>query len=155
MTAADYSLMIFGAVDLESPPIDFAFTDYYRAEMGSALSRFWISFGPLCSAEELAGMKIVTNRIEEHYCTERGGRRCNIDPGLVSLHSLVLATTKPAAHRIYLRDGIYAEVTLTFHRQTFQPLPWTYPDYRTETAREFFMAVRAKISPCQTGQTRL
>jgi len=41
----------------------------------------------------------------------------------------VLATTKDNAHRIYLGQGIYAEVTLIYRGRRFCPLPWTYPDY--------------------------
>ncbi|MCX6827557.1 MAG: DUF4416 family protein, partial [candidate division Zixibacteria bacterium] len=61
-----------------------------------------------------------------------GKRRINIDPGYLTLDRLVLATGKDAAHRIYLRKGVYAEVTLIYHSGSFQPLPWSYPDYRSE-----------------------
>jgi hypothetical protein len=54
----------------------------------------------------------------------------------------VLATTKDGSHRIPLRDGIYAEVTLVFERGDFRPLPWTYPDYRTEGCRSVLKAIR-------------
>ena len=36
-------------------------------------------------------------------------RRVNLDAGYLCLAKLVLASTKDHAHRIYLRDGIYAE----------------------------------------------
>jgi hypothetical protein len=42
---------------------------------------------------------------------------------------LILATGKGYSHRPYLRDGIYADLTLIFSDGTFRPLPWTYPDY--------------------------
>ncbi len=57
----------------------------------------------------------------------------------------MLATTKDHAHRIYLGRGIYAEVTLTFLKGAFEPMPWTYPDYRTEAYRRFFEQVRADL----------
>jgi hypothetical protein len=142
----------WGTIDGQSPTINFDFTDYYAAEMGTNLFRLWLSFKQLLTADQLADLKQRTNQIEQHYLNDRGGRRCNIDPGLVSLHSLILATTKPAAHRVYLKDGIYAEVTLTFRNQTFEPLPWTYLDYRTETAIQFFLQVRAKIPSCQDNR---
>lgn len=66
----------------------------------------------------------------------------NIDPGYVTKAKLVLATTKDYAHRIYLAQGIYAEVTLSYSRGEFQPLPWTYPDYQTKAYRDFFRRVR-------------
>ena len=42
----------------------------------------------------------------------RTPRAVNVDPGYVDGARLVLASTKDHAHRIWLRDGIYAEVTL-------------------------------------------
>ncbi len=59
-------------------------------------------------------------------------RICNIDPGLLSTENLTLVTGKNFTHRIYLRDGIFAEVTLLYQNGRFNPLPWTYWDYATE-----------------------
>ena len=66
----------------------------------------------------------------------------NIDPGYITLAKLVLASTKDHAHRIYLRDGIYAEVTLSFHQRQWRPHSWTFPDYARADYREFFMRCR-------------
>jgi hypothetical protein len=55
---------------------------------------------------------------------------------------LVLASTKDHAHRLYLGEGIYAEVTLAFRQRQWQPLEWTYPDYRRADYQEFFTACR-------------
>ena len=64
-----------------------------------------------------------------------------------------LATTKDHAHRICLGRGIYAEVTLTFLKGAFEPMPWTYPDYRTEAYRSFFEQVRADLrKDAKTGE---
>ena len=57
-------------------------------------------------------------------------RTVNIDPGLLSEESLVLATTKASGHRVAIATGLWAEVTLRFERGEYRPLPWTYPDYR-------------------------
>ena len=67
-------------------------------------------------------------------------------PTILKLNSSnSLATTKDQAHRIYLRDGIFAEVTLRFQDKAFEPWPWTYADYRQpgvlaflQEAREFY-----------------
>jgi hypothetical protein len=56
----------------------------------------------------------------------------NIDPGYVALEHVVLATTKGYAHRIFLRSGIYADLTLVFENGSYRGLPWTYPDYQTQ-----------------------
>jgi len=55
---------------------------------------------------------------------------------------MVLATTKAFSHRIYLGQGIFAELTYLCKGKEFYPLEWTYPDYREPFAREFFRQVR-------------
>ena len=64
-------------------------------------------------------------------------RPINIDPGYISMTKLVLASTKNREHRLYLRDGIYAEVTLAFRDQRWQPMSWTYADYQRADVLEF------------------
>ncbi|MEK0426934.1 MAG: hypothetical protein RJB11_3025 [Planctomycetota bacterium] len=64
-------------------------------------------------------------------------RPINIDPGYISMTKLVLASTKNREHRLYLRDGIYAEVTLAFRDQRWQPMGWTYADYQRDDVLEF------------------
>jgi hypothetical protein len=66
----------------------------------------------------------------------------NLDPGLLSLGKFMLATTKDQAHRIYLRDGIFAEVTLHYHAGAFEAWPWTYADYQLPFVREFLGCAR-------------
>jgi hypothetical protein len=57
---------------------------------------------------------------------------------------LILATGKGYSHRPYLRDGIYADLTLIYSGKSFQSLPWTYPDYGEKPAIEMFNRIRAK-----------
>jgi hypothetical protein len=54
----------------------------------------------------------------------------------------VLLTTKNYTHRIYLKHGIYAEVTLYYKDGSFRPWDWTYPDYRTPGYIDFFNRAR-------------
>jgi hypothetical protein len=68
----------------------------------------------------------------------------NIDPGYIALAHLILATGKGYTHRPYLREGIYADLTLAFRDRSFKPLPWTYPDYSDEKMVELFNRVRDK-----------
>ncbi|MEM8680048.1 MAG: DUF4416 family protein, partial [Planctomycetota bacterium] len=65
-------------------------------------------------------------------------RPLNIDPGYLTLSKLVLASTKNHAHRIYLREGIFAEITLRYQARAWQPWDWTYPDYRRVDFGQFF-----------------
>ena len=92
-------------------------TDYYEKEMGTGLLRRFVSFAPLISPEALAEIKLKTHGIEEGYQWiegEKRGRRVNIDPGYLDGGKVVLASTKGTSHRIYLRSGVYGEVTLFF-----------------------------------------
>jgi hypothetical protein len=63
----------------------------------------------------------------------------------LQLGKFLLASTKDQGHRIYLRDGIYAEVTLRFEGKEFVPWPWTYADYREPMAREFLRQAREEL----------
>ncbi|MFN3467301.1 MAG: DUF4416 family protein, partial [Candidatus Brocadiales bacterium] len=48
------------------------------------------------------------------------GRPVNIDPGYLTSSKLVLASTNDYSHRIYLKKGIYAEVTLRYVKGAFE-----------------------------------
>jgi len=136
----------FGPIALKSAIIPFDFTDYYEKEMGSGLLRRWVCCQGLVEPEKLARLKLQTCELEHQFRTENHRRRVNLDPGLLSLHNLVLASTKEFGHRIYLGSGIYAEVTLIYQNGRFQPLEWTYPDYRTPVCLDFLAAGRKLLT---------
>ena len=131
----------FGPVDYRSPGLPFDHTDYYRNEFGGGLERRFLAFEKLIDPGELAGIKRLTNDLEEGWA-QGGKRRINLDPGYISGSKLVLATTKNHGHRIYLGQGIYAEVTLAYRDQDFRALPWTYPDYASEAYIEIMREIR-------------
>jgi len=131
----------FGPIDYESELLPFDHTTYYAAEFGENLKRRFVAFAELVHPERLAEIKLLTNALEIEWAVE-GKRRINIDPGYISHAKLVLATTKNHAHRIYLGQGIYAEVTLHFRSGTFQPWPWTYPDYASPPLIAIFNRIR-------------
>lgn len=140
----------FGSIDFQSPAIDFNYTDYYEPEMGKGLKRKFISFRRLIRPEDLYRVKLYTNRLESHGLpsfrqSHRLANHCrniNIDPGYVDMAKLVLASTKDYAHRIYLRKGILAEITLSYRNDSFSPNDWTYPDYRTTEYIAIFNQIR-------------
>ncbi len=132
----------FSPIDAASPATDWTVSTYYRDEMGEAIRRQFVSFERLIAAGELAALKRVTNEMEDRWRTA-SGRQVNIDPGYIAATKLVLASTKDAAHRIYLGEGTYAEVTLLFGNGSFQPYAHTYPDYAAPEAVAFFNGVRA------------
>lgn len=132
----------YGSIDYRSPAIPFTYTDYYRPEMGAEITRYFIGFAELIDPAVLADIKRETNRLEELLARE-GRRRINLDPGLLSLGKLILASTKDNAQRIPLRDGIYAEVTLIYRSGAYRPLPWTFKDYAGEEYRRIFAELRS------------
>jgi len=110
-------------------PYPFAYTDYYTEEMGAGLEKvIVIGSRPICQ-DQLPVLKQASNRCEQQWNDDDGRRLVNLDPGFIDTDRLQLATTKHAAHRIYLRDGIYAETTLIFRHGNYQSLSWTYPDF--------------------------
>ena len=121
----------FGEMDFLSRELDFNWTDYYYPELGRPLKRLFVSFKQLISQGKLSGIKVYTNKLEKRFL-HKYKRRINIDPGLLNLGKVVLATTKDYNHRIYLGSGIFAEVTLFYKDGTYRPWPWAYPDYQSK-----------------------
>jgi hypothetical protein len=132
----------WGPLSIDREPFFFDYTTYYDREMGSDLYKCFWAFD-MAEPAELPDWKIQTNAWEAELPQKFPGgfpesRPLNIDPGYVTQAKLVLATTKDRDHRIYLRDGIFAEVTLYFHRKQWQTRPWTYPDYSDSRNITFF-----------------
>ncbi len=147
--AEDALLAEFGPVSARSATIPFDFTDYYSAEMGPGLVRRWTAHGPADPAG-LAGLKRRAGRVEDRF-RSAGRRAVNLDPGLLSPHNVVLASTKDFAHRIYISDGIFAEVALVFRDGRWAPLEWTYPDWRCAACLDFLSACRRRLLTARPG----
>ncbi|MGB9629075.1 MAG: DUF4416 family protein [Thermodesulfobacteriota bacterium] len=134
----------FGEIDFLSKVLPFDFTDYYNIKMGPNLQRHFITFERLIPIPLLPQIKHLTNDLERSYADLQGNRRINIDPGYLCLEHVILATTKGYTHRPYLREGIYADLTLIYRDKSFRPLEWTYPDYRREEVILLFNQFRKK-----------
>lgn len=132
-----------GAVDMLSNWFQFNYTDYYQKEMGAPLQRRLVVFKALMEQDRLVAIKHMTNQLERRY-QRQGRRRVNIDPGYLLAERLVLATGKNFTHRIFIGQGIYADLTLVFQKGAFRPLPWTYPDYADRRLIDFLTLVRKK-----------
>ena len=141
---------LFGPIVLESETFRFdRFTNYYERSMGARLfKKIWAFENPI-DPERLAAVKIATNHLEEElaeiHASPGVARPLNLDPGYVDLGKLVLASTKDHAHRIYLQQGIFAELTLIYTKKHWQLLPWTYPDYQSKEYHEFFDQCRTVL----------
>ena len=136
--------LAFGGLDLVSPWFDFDFTHYYETEMGAGLFRKVFVFKDLIPQADLARIKLETNAMEQDF-TFGGNRRVNLDPGYLLASRLVLATGKEYSHRIYIGQGIYADLTLMYSKgKGFTTLDWTYPDYASESMTLFLEKARDK-----------
>ena len=134
----------FGDTDYVSDALQFDFTDYYEPEMGTGLQRRLLSFAMLIMPDELPAIKLATNALEDEFAGPDGKRTLNIDPGYIALCHLILATGKAFTHRPYLRDGIYADMTLVYRAGRFQTLEWTFPDYGSEELLKILTMLRER-----------
>ncbi len=149
--AQERLIELLGPVDIVSDVLPFDFTTYYDEEMGRPRLRKFLAFERLIDPGELAGVKRATNGLEDFFARAQAraqpagpARPINLDPGYLVQSRLILASMKDFAHRIYLADGVFAEVTLQY-RDGWQALPWTFPDYGSGRYFPFFDAVRARL----------
>ena len=149
LTAARESLVsALGACDLVSDIWSFDQTDYYAAQIGPRILRQFISIERLIDPGQLAQIKHQTNAIERDLAASLVmpfPRPANLDPGIIEPSKLVLVTTKNYAHRIYIGNRMYAEVTLVYDKGQWRPLPYTYPDYHRQEYFDFFSKVRLQL----------
>jgi len=135
----------FGEVDIESNTQPFDFTDYYEKEFGKNLVQKLFSFSAMIRQDELIEIKIITNDLENNKKDiTHHKRKINIDPGYITLNKYILASTKNGPSRIYLNQGIYAEITLRFINKSFVPCEFTYPNYKTNEYINFLNSIRQK-----------
>jgi len=138
-----------GPVEAVGEVLDFDFTHYYDQQMGSPLYRRFVSFAGPHRPDFLAEAKVRTNAIEAELAAARPAvgppRPINLDVGYVEAPKLVLASMKNFSHRIYLRDGVYGEITLMFRHGRWEPLPWTFPDFRSGRYDAFLSTVRDSL----------
>jgi len=131
----------FGQIDHESQIIPFIFTHYYNEEMGENILRQFVCFERFVPPQYL--WKIKHRTIELENAEKIGAKRVmNLDPGYLTLYSLVLASTKEACYRVYIEKGIYGQPMLQYKKGKFAPFEFTYPDYSDERTLFFFNEVR-------------
>jgi len=130
-----------GEIDSHSQAFPFDVTSYYDGEMGTPISRQFFSFETLMSPGALARLKLACNEIEDQLLLA-GNRKVNLDVGYLDFHKLILASAKYNGQKIYLDQGIYADVTLIYERGKFIPLENTFPDFRSGQYDEVFLGFR-------------
>ncbi len=134
----------YGNISLHSSISDWSYSDYYKDELGDTIRRKFLLFERIISPDEIADIKTATNAMERRF-SEGNKRTVNIDPGYLTLSKLVLASSKDFCHRIFLKKGIYAEVTLYYQGNGFRQMPFTYLDYKQDETLRFFEAARAHL----------
>jgi len=140
---------LFGEIISVYGPEEFNHTSYYNKEMGTGLKRSILVFRELIDRGRLAEIKLKTNKIEKDFSDELANdkkiqRKINLDPGMIALENMILASCKGFAHRIYLSGGVYGDLTLIYRGNSYQTLPWTYPDYAQEKTIAFLNSERKK-----------
>jgi hypothetical protein len=131
---------LWGEPEVIGVSVPFTITDYYRG-IALNLSRRFVCFEGLFGAGGLPEWKKSAIAVE---AKSRTPRIVNIDPGYIDGARLILASTKDHAHRVYLRDGIFAEVTMRFRFGKWVSFDYTFPDFASGVYDEFLS--RARVS---------
>lgn len=118
-----------GDIDHVGPDRPFDMTNYYESEMGASLQRRLVSFVELRSPQRLADAKHACIEIESALAGGKG-RTVNLDVGYLDHNKIVLASVKAAGQKIYLSDGIYADLVARYGQGKYQPFAWTFPDFK-------------------------
>jgi hypothetical protein len=117
---------------------------YYTKEMGPNLTRLIFTENKKRSREYFIELKKQVTEIELSTAVENK-RTINLDPGQLNLENMLLATGKPYAHRVYLAQGVYADLNYIYQNKTYQTLAWTYPDYAHIEKISFFNQLRSRL----------
>lgn len=134
----------FGALSFITEPFPFTYTTYYDEEMGRPIERLFISFESLINPDELGKIKEKTNSIERIFMVD-GKRKVNLDPGIITDSSVILATTKNRSHRIAIGNNLYAELTLIYQKGEWNSFSWTYSDYRDKKVQGIMSSFRRDL----------
>ncbi len=138
----------YATTDLISEVWPFDMTEYYESEAGPNMVRQFMAFENLIDPGRLAAIKHETNRMEQDLATSLDTpypRPINFDPGFIEPSKLVLASTKNFAHRIYIGDHMYAEVTLTYNKGRWETFPFTFPDYKSGRYNAYLSKMRQML----------
>jgi hypothetical protein len=119
----------YGDIDFSGADHLFDMTDYYEPEMGLQLHRRLASFARLEPPDCICDAKHFSNEIEDRMAGEKG-RLVNLDIGYLDHNKIVLASFKGAGQKIYLKDGVWADLVARYRKGRYCPFEWTFPDFR-------------------------
>jgi hypothetical protein len=120
---------VWGDMDFTGADHPFDVTDYYEPEMGSSLNRRIASFYSLVPPDCLSSAKQKCNEIEDQLAAGKG-RSVNLDIGYLDHNKIVLASFKSAGQKIYLTEGVWADLVARYRQGRYCSFEWTFPDFR-------------------------
>ena len=112
--------------------------------MGDGLKRRFLSVRGIYRLESSADWKLRMVEIENQLSLD-GKRRINLDPGFLDLHRVVLLSGKEGPQKIYMRNGVWADLVLLKDKGGYRDLAWTFPDLRDGRYNDFFLQVRSEF----------
>ncbi len=119
----------WGEIDYAGADYLFNMTDYYESEMGQNLKRRLVSFQQLVPPDCLSAAKHFCNDIEARL-SEGSKRKVNLDIGYLDHSKIVLASFKGAGQKIYLANGVWADMVARYRGGNYCPFEWSFPDFR-------------------------
>ena len=132
----------FGEIEVISDEYLFSHSIYYKEEMGDSLNKRFIVFKNMIERDYISDVKRITDNIEKEYLNN-DKRNINIDPAILTLENFILVTNKNFTHRIYLKDGVFADLTLIYKKKKgYTELEWTYADYSSDETKKFLNKIR-------------
>jgi hypothetical protein len=152
-SATSDMITLFGPVDWQSEDFPFDVTNYYEKEMGTELLRRFYSFQNLIMPDEIADIKIRTNELENKYSNAKG-RQINLDPGYLDTYKVVLASTKFGGQKIYIGQGIYADMTLVMYKGQWESFEWGFPDFKSRRYDDVLSIIRDSYKGKGGSKTR-
>jgi hypothetical protein len=144
---------LFGCIYYQSPPLPWNYSAYYNEELGTPLYRHFMFFETVVDPVFLVDAKLAVREIEKEF-SMNGKRQVNLDPGYMSLAKVVLASGKNYSHRIYLGRGVFCELELFYQEGRFNPLPYTYFDYRDDLSLKSFIKARGLLKKRLDGKRK-
>lgn len=148
----------FGKIQYETLEVKCEQAPLYAEEMGDQLLRRFFSFEKEISRDALPSIKSICYKTEAQFSDHVDGyhfRTVNLDPGLLTPTTLIMASHKEESHKIYIKDGVYANIVMIHAHGGFCRLPWTETDYCDEETIAFLDRVKVTFDIPEPSQEML